>query len=84
MPTVSGIAMGFNNMGPFIGTAILQPLIGYMLDLGWQGALVQGARVYPLSAYQSGFILCIVSIIMALVAGFLTKETRCKNIYPDS
>lgn len=82
LPTVSGVAMGFINMGPFIGTALLQPLVGYMLDLGWQGAVVQGARVYPLSAYQSAFMLFLASTLIAIVAGLLAKETRCRNIYP--
>ena len=81
-PTVPGIAMGFTNVGGFIGVALLQPLFGYALDLNWQGAMVAGARVYPLSAYQSGFMLCLVVTLICLIASLLIKETRCRNIYP--
>lgn len=81
-PTVSGIAMGFTNGGCMIAIALLQPLFGYVLDLGWQGTMVEGARVYPLSAYQSAFMLCFAVTMVYVVAGFLIKETRCQNIYP--
>lgn len=81
-PTVTGIAMGFTNVGGFIGVALVQPLFGYVLDLNWQGAMVAGARVYPLSAYQNGFMLCLALTLICLIAGLLIKETRCRNIYP--
>ncbi len=81
-PTVSGLAMGFANMGGFIGIALLQPLFGYVLDLGWQGVMVEGARVYPLSAYQNGFMLSVAATLISIIAGLLIKETKCQNIYP--
>ena len=80
-PAASGIAMGFTNIGGFIGVALVQPLFGYVLDLNWQGAMVAGARVYPLSAYQSSFLLCLAVTFLCIMAGLLIKETRCQNIY---
>ncbi len=80
-PTVSGIAMGFANIGGFIGVALVQPLFGYVLDLNWQGVIVAGTRIYPLFAYQSGFMLCLAVTLICLIASLLIKETRCQNIY---
>ncbi len=81
-PTVSGLAMGFANTGVLLGVALLQPLFGYALDLGWQGVMVEGARVYPVSAYQSGFVLFLAATLICIIAGLLIKETKCQNIYP--
>ena len=53
-----------------------------MLDLGWQGVMVEGARVYPLSAYQNGFMLSVAATLISIIAGLLIKETKCQNIYP--
>ena len=79
-PVVSGMAMGVVNIGPFLTPAVLQPLFGRILDLGWQGAVFEGARVYPMEAFHSAFLLiCGVAAISA-VGAFLVKETRCRNL----
>ena len=76
----SGLAMGLVNVGPFLTPAILQPLFGRVLDLGWQGVVLEGARVYPMEAYHLAFLLiCGVAAIPA-VGAFLMKETRCRNL----
>lgn len=80
-PAVAGMAMGLTNTGVFLGSAVLQLLFGYVLDSGWQGAMVEGARVYPLGAYQTGFILCLVAVLVGTVGASLLKETRCQNIW---
>ena len=80
----SGIALGFVNLGAFLATAILQPLFGRALDLEWQGVMVEGAKVYPVQAYHQGFILICVVAVISLIGAFLTKETRCRNVYGSS
>lgn len=78
-PDVAGIAMGFTNTGVFLGPVVLQPLFGYMLDL--HGIMSEGSRVYPLEAYQAGFILCLLTSAVIIAGAFLLKETRCQNIW---
>jgi hypothetical protein len=34
------------NMGGFLAAALLQPLVGWVMDRGWQGEMVSGARFY--------------------------------------
>jgi len=80
-PEVAGTAMGTVNSAGFIGGAILQPLFGWALDLRWQGEMLNGAKVYPLEAFQLGFMLCVGFCVMALIASLLLKETNCQNIY---
>ncbi len=80
-PSVRGIATGLVNAGGFIGTAIVQPLFGYMLDLGWKGAMSGGVRFYPPLAFQQGLWLCCTLSLIGLIGALLIKETNCRPIY---
>lgn len=79
-PHMTGIATGLVNAGPFLGAALVQPLFGMMLDLGWQGAYEQGVKIYPLEAFQLAFWMCAGLLAVATVAAFFVKETGCVNI----
>ena len=50
---------------------ILQPLVGWMLDRHWEGALREGVRVYDFDAYSAGFGLMLgwafLSVLLMLV-----------------
>ncbi len=75
--TVSGIA----NMGVMMGGLVMQPLVGWVLDRHWTGALsAGGARLYDLAAYRNAFSLLFVWGAIALVLLAFTRETRCKQI----
>jgi nitrate/nitrite transporter NarK len=74
--TVSGIA----NMGVMTGGMIMQPLVGWVLDRHWSGALTPGgARLYDLAAYRSAFSMLFAWGALALVALLLARETHCKQ-----
>jgi MFS family permease len=74
--TVSGIA----NMGVMMGGLVMQPLVGWVLDRHWSGALTPGgARLYDLEAYRSAFSLLFVWGAIALAALAFTRETHCKQ-----
>lgn len=70
----TGIATAVANMGVFLGLAILQPLFGYVLDLGWQGLIVEGARIYPPQAYRLGFIVSFSFAAVALLTALSYRE----------
>lgn len=82
-PSLPGIALGVVNLGSFSATAVLQPLFGAALDFRWQGAMVEGARVYPVAAYQLAFTLVCTVVLVAVIGAFLTRETGCRNVYRD-
>jgi sugar phosphate permease len=79
-PHMTGIAAGVVNSGSFVGGALMQPIFGWVLDRHWQGAIVQGVRIYPLEAYQSAFWVCAAVLLLAIVSALLIKETRGVNI----
>jgi MFS family permease len=75
----AGTVSGVYNMGSILGAMILQPAIGWLLDLSWRGTMAGGVRIYSLAAYRSGFVLIIaISILSVLVIGF-TAETHCRQ-----
>jgi len=75
-PSVQGIASGLVNMGGFASAAVAQPVFGYILDQGWVGDMMEGARVYPLQAFQHGLWLCCALIMLGLLGALLVKETH--------
>ncbi len=76
----SSTALGLVNMCIVGAGAVMQPLIGWLLDMNWSGTIVDGARVYSASAYTSAFSSLLVVNLVALVGSLLLRETRCKQV----
>lgn len=74
-PEIAGTAMAFANFVIMMGGFIFQPIVGWLLDTDWTGAIDNGIRVYSSSDYT--FALSLIPIGL-LVGGILTcflKET---------
>ncbi len=83
-PGDAGAALGFVNMCVVAAGAIFQPLLGFLLDLGWQGRMIDGARFYG----EEGYRLAFTALIVAYGIGFaacllLMRETRCRQLVED-
>lgn len=76
---LAGTAAGVCNMGVMVGPMILQPAVGWVLDIRWHGATQSGTRIYDLAAYSSGFSLILAWAVMALICLALTRETYCRQ-----
>ena len=72
---LSGTISGVINMGIMLGATVLQPAVGWMLDRRWEGAVLDGVRLYSRDAYQAGFGLMMAWILIALVLLCFTRET---------
>lgn len=83
-PARVGLAVGFCNMPIFLSFALLQTISGVVLDAGWQGLAIDGARVYPEDAYRALFALCFAFAAAAVVAATRISETRCRNTWGDA
>ena len=75
-PRLAGTVSGIANMGMMLGGMLMQPLVGVVLDRYWKGAMLNGARVYDLEAYQRGFALMLAWAAVALVALAFVRENR--------
>jgi MFS family permease len=76
----AGTVSGIGNLGVMIGPMLLQPAIGWVLDQHWKGEMIQGVRIYDLSAYRRGFLLMLAWSVLSAVLILLTKETHCRQM----
>lgn len=79
-PANAGMAIALVNTGLFLGAAIMQPLFGWVMDLVWDGTMVDGVRQYGWSAYRTGLWASAGFSIVAIVASLRLRETRCRNL----
>jgi sugar phosphate permease len=77
-PGAAGAVGGVVNLGPLGFAALMQPLLGGILDRHWDGLLVNGVRIYDAGAYSSAFTLLFVSSCLSVAAVFFTRETYCR------
>ncbi len=82
-PSSSGSVLGLVNMFVMASGAIFQPLIGWLLDMGWDGKTLNGSPVYSLETYNFAFTSMIVCGVGGLVAALMVKETQCKQVVLD-
>jgi sugar phosphate permease len=75
---LAGTTIGLINMIVMIGGNIFQPVIGELLDIKWDGVLVDGARIYSNSAYSYSLTVLPLSILAAVLVLIFIKETHCK------
>jgi MFS family permease len=71
-------ALGMMNTIVVASGAILQPLIGWLLDLNWSGGMLNGARVYGAGTYTIAFTALIVTNVLGLICLLWLQETWCK------
>ncbi len=76
---LAGTLSGVVNMGVMMGPMVLQPAMGWMLDLSWRGASAEGIRIYDLDAYRSSFSLMLGWLLLSLILILLTRETHCRQ-----
>ncbi|MFH1059657.1 MAG: MFS transporter [Pseudomonadota bacterium] len=67
---MAGTAVGLINLFPFLGGAVMQPLVGWLLQI--QGK-VDGR--YTPEAYAQAFMIFLAASVVALVASLFLKET---------
>lgn len=76
---LAATVLGFMNTFDSICEALSEPFIGKMLDLGWDGSLNQGARIFPLKDYHFSLSILLLYLILAFICLFFTKETYCQQ-----
>lgn len=83
LPILAATAIGFMNAFDALLGAISDPLTGWFLDLVWDGKLVDGARVFSVSAYKTAFLALPVFLGLSLLVLWRIKETYCKPSIPS-
>ena len=76
---LAGTASGVANMGNMLGGMAMQPLIGWLLDLGWDGSMAGEVRAYSFATYAGGFTLMFAWLVAGLVVLAFARETHAKQ-----
>ena len=82
-PMLSGMSTSVTNMGSFLAAALLQPLVGWVMDQGWHGEMVGGARIYDLAAWRGALSVIVVCALVGAFFSWWIVETRCRNIWSE-
>jgi len=77
-PGAAGAGAGVVNMGPLGFAAVMQPVLGSILDRHWNGLLVNGVRIYDADAYSAAFLWLFLSSCLSVAAVSFTRETYCR------
>lgn len=72
---VKATAAAFVNAIVFIGTAFLQTVIGYSLDLGKTGTAPDALPVYSIKDYEMSFLWLSSFLLVSLLIAFFTQES---------
>jgi MFS family permease len=74
-PQLSGTAIGMVNAFVTGAGALFQPTIGWLLDLSWDGVLIDGARVYAIGAYNLAFSVLVAGCIVGILCAVAMRES---------
>ncbi|MBA4743105.1 MAG: MFS transporter [Azoarcus sp.] len=80
-PHLSGMSTSVVNMGGFVSAAVLQPVVGLIMDHGWDGTTVAGVRQYTPDTFTPALALLTAIAVSGVIAGSLLRETRCRNVW---
>ena len=75
-PQVTGTVLGFVNGMTVAQGAIFQALLGWLLDLRWDGAEQNGARIYSEAAYAYAFSSLIAFAVIGFCLTLMIRERR--------
>lgn len=78
-PENGATALGLMNMFVVGSGAVMQPLVGALLDFNWTGGMQDGARVYVTTTYTWALASLFLAQLTALVCTIFLRETHCRN-----
>jgi predicted MFS family arabinose efflux permease len=82
-PQLSGMSTSVTNIGGFLGGALLQPAVGWIMDLSWQGTMQDGVRLYAPEDFKLGFLLLAAVAWFGAMSAWRIRETHCRNIHKE-
>lgn len=75
VPSLTGSAIALTNMFVMLAGTILQPFVGYILDLYWDGGVVNGINHYSNSSFQFALLILPATYIVSAALSFFLKKS---------
>lgn len=79
-PRYAGMGISMANIGGFLAAGILQPLVGWMLDMSAGGA----SRATTLEQFRPALSVLALFALIGLIGALFIRETRCRNIWVEN
>ena len=77
--SVTATVIAMINAGDAILSGITEPLIGKLLDLGWDGSVIKGVHYFSLHSYRTALVVLPLYMIIASLLLLRIKTTPRKN-----
>lgn len=71
---VSATVIALINTGDAIFGAFTEPLIGFFLDMGWTGKIVDGARYFNVQEYRLAFTVIPAYLLTSSILALFIRE----------
>ena len=72
-------AAAFTNFIVSLGDSLIQPFVGFLLDLNWTGGIKDGIRVYSPQSYQIALSVLPIALLLALFLLSILNNRLSKN-----
>lgn len=76
---LTGTATGLAAILIMGGGAVFQPLFGKLMDLHWNGLIVNTVPIYSATDFLRGMMIMPIAIIIGLISALLMRETYCQR-----
>lgn len=73
---LSGVISAFINSAGMLSGSLLQPILGYIADIFWDGTIINNTHIYNTHCYKAGFSLVIILLIISIFVPKFIKEER--------
>tara|TARA_R110002126_G_scaffold291591_1_gene454026 strand:+ start:30984 stop:32297 length:1314 start_codon:yes stop_codon:yes gene_type:complete len=77
---LAGTVLGIMNTFDAVCEALFEPAVGAVLDLTWDGRVVDGIHHFSVNNYHLSLLLLPLSLFIAFILLFFIKETWCVPI----
>ncbi|MDR2646499.1 MAG: MFS transporter [Holosporaceae bacterium] len=77
--SISATVSGFINMATMMSGVILMPLIGYIINRSWSGAIIDGVRVYSTDDYRAGLMTVVIFLIIGILLSLMVEDRSTKE-----
>ncbi|OGT30317.1 MAG: hypothetical protein A3E87_01120 [Gammaproteobacteria bacterium RIFCSPHIGHO2_12_FULL_35_23] len=75
---MTGSALGLASVLIMIAPAVFQPLFGWLMDLHWNGKMVNQLPIYTISDFHNGLLIMPIAFVVGIIMVLLAKETYCR------
>jgi MFS family permease len=79
IPTLTATSVSVVSMCVIGGGAVFQPVVGWLLDKGWDGTTINHVPFYSLSDYHHAFLILPAAFVLSMILVFFMKDSHGKQ-----